>query len=59
MAELAGNPFWYWKEHDMEMGMQMTCIGFPKAASLERETALQLPRLRNIWRVPYHMSAGD
>ena len=30
----------------MEMGMQMTCIGFPKAASLEREAALQLLRLQ-------------
>jgi hypothetical protein len=48
MAELAGNPFWYWKEHDMEMGMQMTCIGFPKATSLEREAALQLLRLQTL-----------
>lgn len=32
----------------MEMGMQMTCIGFPKATSLEREAALQLLRLQTL-----------
>ena len=46
MAELAGNPFGDWKEHDMEIGMQMTCIGFPGAACLERGAALQLLRLK-------------
>ncbi|CAG4892850.1 hypothetical protein [Paraburkholderia saeva] len=30
----------------MEIGMQMTCIEFPGAASLEREAVLQLLRLQ-------------